>query len=204
MRARTVLTALALALAGPAPAYGPWLEKTPIGGVELSDGWTRPQLDARLDEIAREDADRPFIVTRTKWLTTAFDHVRLAVNTNDLFVHWHADCAALPLRFLRKMGALQKRIPQERGLVCGWSYVDVSHTCPDWKSVLALGPRGLAERARRRRATARTDDERHPTPGQVRAEVRLVGDSLPHAEGRRSARGILADACRSAQSGVHA
>ena len=160
MRARAALTALALALAGPAPAYGPWLEKTPIGGVELSDGWTRPQLDARLDEIARENAGRPFVVTRTKWLTTAFDHVRLAVNTNDLFVHWHADCAALPLRFLRKMGALQKRIPQERGLVCGWSYVDVSHTCPDWKSVLALGPRGLAERARRRRATARTDDER--------------------------------------------
>ena len=75
---KVLLAVLSLALAGPALAYGPWLEKTPIGGVELSDGWTRSQLDARLDEIARENADRPFIVTRTKWQTTVFDHVPAA------------------------------------------------------------------------------------------------------------------------------
>ena len=36
----------------------------------------------------------------------------------------------------------------------------MSHACPDWQSVLALGPKGLADRARKRRATAKTDEER--------------------------------------------
>ena len=90
-------------------AFGPWLEKTPIGGVELSDGWSRGQLEKRFDEIAAANDAKPFIVTRTKWMCEAFDHVRLAVNTNDLFVHWHADCAIIPLRFQRRMIAQSER-----------------------------------------------------------------------------------------------
>ena len=69
-------------------AYGPWLERTPLGGVEIDDtGLSRAALEQRLDEIERETADRPMIVTRAKSLAMLFDHVRLAVNTNDLFVH---------------------------------------------------------------------------------------------------------------------
>ena len=151
---------VAILAAQAALAYGPWLEKTPIGGVELSDGWSREQLERRLDEIAAANTNKPFIVTRTQWLTTVFDHVRLAVSTNDCFVHWHADCAILPLRFLGKMQELSRAVPREKGLACGWSYVDVSHTCPDWESVLALGPKGLADRARARRVAAKTDEER--------------------------------------------
>ena len=147
--------------AGVAQAYGPWLARVPIGGVELSDGWSRERLEARFDEIAAANTNRPFIVTRTKWLTTVFDHARLAVNTNDLFVHWHADCDMLPLRFMERMAALRERVPAQEGPTYGgWSAIDPSHTCPDWKSVLALGPKGLADRARTRRATAKTDDER--------------------------------------------
>ena len=154
------LTACAVAaVATCAQAYGPWLEKTPIGGVELSDGWSRAELEKSFDEIAATNAARPFIVTRAKWLTTVFDHVRLAVNTNDLFVHWHPDCAILPLRFQKRLAALRKTIPASAG-VHGHSTIDTSHTCPDWKSVLALGPKGLADRARLRRPTARTEDER--------------------------------------------
>ena len=148
----TVLAALS------ALAYGPWLEKTPIGGVELSDGWSREHLERRFDEIAAANTNKPFIVTRTKWLTTVFDHVRLSVNTNDLFVHWHPDGMLLPSRYIRRMDWLRKAVPSKARY--GWSTVDVSHTCPDWKSVLALGPKGLAERARQRRETAQTDDER--------------------------------------------
>ena len=147
--------------AGSVWAYGPWLEMTPIGGVELSDGWSRERLEKRFDEIAAENTNRPFIVTRTQWLTTVFDHARLAVNTNDLFVHWHADCGIIPLRFQRRMGELRKRVPARRVKTHGgWSGIDTSHTCPDWKSVLALGPKGLADRARARRVTAKTADER--------------------------------------------
>ena len=141
-------------------AYGPWLEKTPIGGVELSDGYSREQLERRFDEIAAANANKPFVVTRTKWLTTVFDHVRLAVNTNDLFVHWHADCGAVPRRFQARMDALRGDVNLPKGPAYGWSAIDTSHTCPDWKSVLALGPKGLADRARTRLKTAKTDDER--------------------------------------------
>ena len=144
-----------------ARAFGPWLEKTPIGGVELSEGWSRAELERRFDEIKAENAARPFIVTRTKWMTTIFDHVRLAVNTNDCFVHWHTDGMIMPNRFM----ARTREVMPERGSV--WvegpgslSALDLSHTCPDWKSVLALGPSGLAARARKRRETAKTDDER--------------------------------------------
>ena len=141
-------------------AFGPWLEMTPIGGVELSDGWSREQLERRFDEIAAANTNKPFIVTRTKWMCEAFDHVRLAVNTNDLFVHWHADCAVIPLRFQKRMAVLRKNVRLPKGPAHGWSTIDTSHTCPDWKSVLALGPKGLADRARARLKTAKTDDER--------------------------------------------
>ena len=155
---RMLVVGAAVAAAPCVRAYGPWLEKTPIGGVELSDGYSRAELERACEEIAAANTNRPFIVTRTKWLTTMFDHVRLAVNTNDLFVHWHPEGMLLPSRYIGRMDWLRKTVPDEASY--GWSTVDVSHTCPDWKSVLALGPRGLADRARRRRETARTDDER--------------------------------------------
>ena len=163
MKARNmkfVFVGVAVLAARAALAFGPWLEMTPIGGVELSDGWSREQLEKRFDEIAAANAAKPFIVTRTKWMCEAFDHVRLAVNTNDLFVHWHADCAVIPLRFQKRMNELRKSVPAEKGLAAGWSAIDTSHTCPDWKSVLALGPKGLADRALQRLKTAKTDDER--------------------------------------------
>lgn len=68
--------------------YGPWLELTPLGGVELDDfGLSRAELEKRLEEIERETAGQPSIVARAKSLAMMFDNVRLAVNTNDLFVH---------------------------------------------------------------------------------------------------------------------
>lgn len=160
MKKRICLVGLVVLAVSPVLAFGPWLEKTPIGGVELSEGYSRKELDRALDEIEAAQSGRPFVITRAKWMTTVFDHVRLAVNTNDLFVHWHADCAAVPLRFKRRMAALRKELPAAKGGAFGWSTVDTSHTCPDWESVLALGPKGLAERARVRKATARTEEER--------------------------------------------
>ena len=164
-RVARIFFSLVLCLACPCRvlAFGQWQELTPIGGVELSDGETRDQLNARFDAIGRENAAKPYVVTRTKRLVALFDHVRLAVNTNDLFVHWHPDTSLLPSRLPRRVGEV---VPERRA--CGpWmgraaftSSLDVSHACPDWRSVLALGPKGLAERARSRRATAETDGER--------------------------------------------
>jgi len=166
---RCILYALVLTGARPAEAYGPWLEQTPYGGVELGGpaAWKTQELEAALEEIDRRHADSPLIVRRTKGLVCLFDHVRLAVNTNDLFVHWHADCGILPRRKGRYAEALVRagEIPAAANawMAEGGAFVsglDTSHTCPDWSSVLALGPRGLAERARERRRTAKTEDER--------------------------------------------
>ena len=44
-------------------AFGPWLEKTPIGGVELSPGLDPPALEGLLDRIEAETSGRPFIAT---------------------------------------------------------------------------------------------------------------------------------------------
>lgn len=152
-------------------AYGPWLDATPFGGVELGGPGAveRAELNRRLDAIEAATASAPYLVTRTKMLVEVFDHCRLAVNTNDLFVHWHADSGVMPGRREQRLWGKLAKLPDVRaanGLVWGaekgayFSYLDTSHTCPDWKSVLDLGPKGLADRARARRETAKTDDER--------------------------------------------
>ena len=84
-------------------AYGPWLEKTPIGGAELSSGLDRAALENLLNRIEAETAGHPFLVTRTKWLVALFDNIRLAANPEDPFVHWHPDGMLLPSRYIQRL-----------------------------------------------------------------------------------------------------
>jgi hypothetical protein len=94
--------------------------------------------------------------------------VRLAANADDAFVHWFADCDLPGRRCWLRLKAFSESAPERK--LCGkWTTatngawrarLDTSHTCPDWESILALGPKGLADRARKRRETAKTDDER--------------------------------------------
>ena len=148
-------------------ATGSWVDVTPFGGIEVGPGEDRAALGLRLDAIAREMAGRPFAEVRAKWVAAVYDHVRLAVNTNDLFVHWHPDTSLLGERAQRRQKAFARSAP-ERAEVAAWmarqgafcARLDLSHTCPDWQSVLALGPKGLAERARARLKTAENDETR--------------------------------------------
>ena len=158
----------ALLFAHTAHAVGAWLELTPTGGIEIDEatGDLRPALEARLDAIERDYVGSQTIVVRTKSLVAVFDHVRLAVNTNDLFVHWHPDSLVLSKRSFRRieafdaatLGRRRADIYENGGAFS--SRLDMSHVCPDWRSILELGPAGLAERARSRRATAASDEER--------------------------------------------
>lgn len=137
----------------------------PLGGVEYSEGLTGKQLEARLDAVVRETAGQPMVVTRTKELVTMFENVRLAVNTNDLFVHWHADTNLMRQRTRRRVEAFGNRQspPVRYGMSADGgsiSWFDTSHTCPDWESIISLGPSGLAARARQRLAVATTEDQR--------------------------------------------
>ena len=168
MRVRWTSFVAVVVFVNAAFAYGPWLEWTPLGGVEIDDaGLPRAELERRLDEIEREAKGKPEIVARAKSLAMIFDNVRLAVNTNDLFVHWHPDSSLLPLRkikrekeFVARSSSLREVVPTMNRIGAFKSKLDTSHTCPDWQSIIELGPKGLAERARRRKKTARTDDER--------------------------------------------
>ena len=149
-------------------AVGKWLEAVPTGGVEIDEtaGEGRAALEERLDAIERDCSGKPTIALRAKSLAAVFDHVRLAVNTNDLFVHWHPDSLVLSTRSFRRIEAFSRAAPERsRADICANggafdSRLDMSHVCPDWRSILELGPTGLAERARRRRETAASDDER--------------------------------------------
>ncbi|MFA6631926.1 MAG: pyruvate formate lyase family protein [Kiritimatiellia bacterium] len=150
--------------------FGWSLTTDPLGGAGLDEGsgLARAELEKMFDAIAAAHAKEPFIVTRTRWLAALFDHVRLAANADNAFVHWFADCDLPGRRCWLRLKAFSESAPERK--LCGkWTTatngawrarLDTSHTCPDWESILALGPKGLADRARKRRETAKTDDER--------------------------------------------
>ena len=152
------------------PAFAWDLETVPVGGMTIDETAAkgREDLERELDSISAANEASPFIVTRTKWMTAIMDHVRLAVNTNDLFVHWHPDGRMLENRRNVRIARFREGHP-DRALIGRWysatdgawlAKLDTSHTCPDWESILALGPTGLAERARRRLETAQDEETR--------------------------------------------
>jgi hypothetical protein len=106
----------------------------------------------------------PFIVTRTKWLTALFDHVRLAANPHDAFVHWFADCDLPGRRCWLRLKAFSESAPERK--LCGkwmnatngaWrARLDTSHTCPDGSRSSRWGRRGLP--------TVRGNAARQPRP----------------------------------------
>ena len=150
---------------------GSWsLDTQPLGGMKSDEvgGLSRKELDLLLDEIADRLKSKPFVVTRAKWFAAVCSRVRLAMNPGDEFVHWHPDSDVLSARFRRRMKSFAESAPNRR--CCGkwveatngaWiARLDTSHTCPDWESVLSLGVKGLADRARARLAHAKMTDER--------------------------------------------
>ncbi len=142
--------------------------------AEIVDGsgLSRADLRALLLRIAEETKGRPFVVTRTKQLVAFFAYARLAVRADDTFVDWCPDDTLLMELREARVAAFARGRPEfaatgggtdvRRGDTHGAYHacLDTSHTCPDWESVLALGPTGLAARARTRRETAATDAER--------------------------------------------
>ena len=169
MKSLVVFAAVAVSLCLPCTtwAYGGWLEETPIGGMTLGPGDDASALKRAVAKIAAENEAEPFLVTRTKQLEYVFEHVALGVNANDVFVHWHPGSYVLPAQKEARIAAFAASHPERRN--CGgWmcrngaynTRLDTSHTCPDWESVIRLGPQGLAARARTRRETAKTGAER--------------------------------------------
>ena len=133
------------------------IDRTPE--IVIDSGLAPEEVERRLDAIAREQAGLPFVVTRTKWLVEMFAHARLAVKKSDVFVDWVQGWQSLDRRRKARARDFAASHPEVRHRLSG-AFFDASHTCPDWESILSLGFRGLADRARARRETAGTDDER--------------------------------------------
>ena len=157
----------------PASAGNWWEWKGPDRSAEIvaSSGLSREALWTRLNEIEKAQAGRPYVVARTKMLAEVFAQARLAVRADDTFVDWFPDWGLLSDIRQRRVWRFAKASPVlqtaggasvHRGTARGAYHacLDPSHVCPDWESILALGPRGLAARARTRRTTAATDGER--------------------------------------------
>ena len=167
-------TAFVVASGFAAGAKKPWWEwKGPDRTAEVvpASGLSREELSTLLDRIELENVGRPYIVTRTKQLCAVFAKARLAVRADDTFIDWFPDWGLMSDLRLRHVAAFEKSRPEfaatggtniYRGQPHGAYHagLDASHVCPDWESILELGPKGLADRARKRRETAANDEER--------------------------------------------
>ncbi len=148
-------------------AAASWLDPGAMPGMltDEAGGKSRAELESLLDELERASAGLPFIVARTRQMAAMLDHVRLCLHPAHMFAHWTRDKDLLDARFVRRLRGFVESMP---GLRCDRAHtngayiatLDRFHTCPDWESILSLGPLGIAERARRRRETTTTPDER--------------------------------------------
>ena len=128
------------------------LERIPAEAVEGS-GLGKAELERRLDKIAAANVGKPFVVTKTAWMVELFDKARLSVKPEDRFVDIFPEWYVYTDRRDRAVGKfMAAHSSPVRAVATPW--FDTSHTCPDWAAVLALGPKGLADRARKRRASA--------------------------------------------------
>lgn len=135
----------------------------------VSNGMDRAALEKALAKVEEENRNQPYTIVRARQLAVIFDNTRLAVATNDVFVDWWPDWSILASSASKRCAPIiaanaNALGPAARGVAgTHWAYrsmIDTSHVCPDWESILQLGPKGLAERARARLTTAANEKER--------------------------------------------
>ena len=152
--------AVAVMCCEPAKAlHGRGLDRIATEAVNDS-GLDKAGIDALMSRIVKETEGQPLVVTRTKCLVALFDRARLSVLPDDRFVDCFPEWFVLTSLRGKRLGTALRKYPSSKTDGAGASVLDTSHTCPDWWSVLELGPTGLAERARRRLSTAATEKEK--------------------------------------------
>ena len=168
----------AWALPAALSAANVWLPK---GGAEVDEagGWERPRLVRAIEKIRKSTAKQPYIVTRAKLFELMMNHVRLSVNTNDLYAYWVPDCNLLHKFVIKRMREYSAGRPELERVCLTWPgmkpditpeeakvrsvmvcCLDREHTCPDWEWLLERGVPGIAAEARRRGKEAKTSDEK--------------------------------------------
>lgn len=138
-------------------------EINPASGVSLKE------LEALTDQYFESHRGEPHILTKAALFEIIVTKGRIGVDPADWFAD-HLESGGLMNKYLelRRREANLKLSPEyEDASVlfpasgAGYAALDLSHTSPDWKSILELGPAGLRDRARKALQTAETEEQKN-------------------------------------------
>ena len=149
-------------------AVRPKLERQYLEPEFASDTGEPPEELKRMAEaLVREHSGEPRIRLRAMLLELLLTRGRIGVDPADWFAdHLDADGVMVPIRehwrdeARRAMPEVAARCAanSEQGL--SLSQLDLSHTSPDWRNVLKLGPAGIRDRAEKALETAEDGEAR--------------------------------------------
>mgnify|MGYP002770074156 FL=1 len=135
--------------------------------IDPDSGIDPELLKTQIFEYYRTHRDEPLITVRAKSLARLMRETRIGVDPLDRFADQMNGGIFYELREEIKKDAYSV-FSQEfwRGVSEYWetgtfmSWLDISHTAPDWASILRLGAPGLLARAEGARKEAKTEKER--------------------------------------------
>ena len=135
--------------------------------IDPDSGIDPELLKTQIFEYYRTHRDEPLITVRAKSLARLMRETRIGVDPLDRFADQMNGGIFYELREEIKKDAYSV-FSQEfwRGVSEYWetgtfmSWLDISHTAPDWASILRLGAPGLLARAEAARKEAKTEKER--------------------------------------------
>ena len=143
-----------------------WCSPSKMKEMEVDEdgGKSTKELEALLDAVERTYAGRPYLVIRTRYMMTMFDNVRVCLAKNHEFAYWTLDKGLVGKRTSKRIqqflaSSPRRRFSRKDSNGAFMAILDRSHTCPDWESLLKLGPSGIVARAQERLKTAKNQDE---------------------------------------------
>ena len=147
-------------------ALAAWCSPSKMKEMEADEagGKSTKELEALLDAVERTYAGRPYLVIRTRYMMTMFDNVRVCLAKNHEFAYWTLDKGLVGKRTSKRIqqflaSSPRRRFSRKDSNGAFMAILDRSHTCPDWESLLKLGPSGIVARAQERLKTAKNQDE---------------------------------------------
>lgn len=120
---------------------------------EASSGWSKEELQAELKRHCFENPDEPRILTRAWLFHLLCSRARIAADPGDCFAD-KLEHHNLLIQLRDEWGSEEdkKEFGNDSPAVPGsfWACLDLSHTSPDWRNILAHGLPGLRDRAKDR------------------------------------------------------
>lgn len=137
--------------------------------VKPEDGLESSELERKIQAYYRENRERPLILVRAEMFGIIMREGRIAIVPEDWFADY-VEGGGLLSRIRGMTGEeVRRTMPAEimdrvREYTESGTFVaqlDLSHTTPDWESVLSFGPAGLRDRALQALGSARDEEQRN-------------------------------------------